>query len=78
MINDDSGNTERKIEKESEELHLRIYAKQGRPINMKKKLSQKKLSIDAEKWEEMFSDWSSQSILLKRSDFRACQSLTKI
>lgn len=39
MINDDSGNTERKIEKESEELHLRIYAKQGRPINMKKELS---------------------------------------
>ena len=78
MINDDSGNTERKIEKESEELHLRIHAKQGRSINMKKELGKKKVSIDAEKCEEMFCDCSSQSILLKRSDFRACQSLTKI
>ena len=50
MINDDKGNTERKIVKESEELHLRIHAEQGKPINTKKELGKKKLSIDTQKW----------------------------
>ena len=49
MINDDKGNTEKKIVKESEELHLRIHAKQGKPINMKKELGKRKLSVDAQK-----------------------------
>ena len=38
MINDESGNAESKIIKESEELHRRIRKDVGKPVNMKKEL----------------------------------------
>ena len=38
MLNDDSGNTESKIVKESEELFLRLKEKVGKPVDVKKEL----------------------------------------
>ena len=41
MINDDLGNTESKIVKESEELHLRIRKEVGKPVNIKNELGKR-------------------------------------
>ena len=42
MLNDNNGNVESKIVRESEEMHLRICKEEGEPVDIKKELGKKK------------------------------------